>query len=108
MMAIKNNSFHIFEHSNLRNVGDNKIKRAKSRAKIFIDSEDFEKYLSDLEDEVTFTLGIYTQKVNVISLRIKKTKKGKLRYWLISECINDADYIIYESEWQKYEKGDKK
>ncbi|WP_459202334.1 hypothetical protein [Methanococcus sp. CF] len=108
MMAIKNNTFHIFEHSNLRNVGDKKISRAKRRAEIFIESESFEKYLSGLEDEVSFTLGIYTQKVNVISLKVKKTKKGKLKYWLISECINEADYIIYESEWQKYEKGDNK
>jgi len=106
MMAVKkNNTYFLHEHSSLRNICDEKIELAKKRAFVFLENEDLEKY--DIEKGVTFSLGVYTQKVRVLSLQVKSTKKGNYSYSIVSENINDVDYIVYQKEWDRFKKEGK-
>jgi len=105
MMAAKNDTYFLREHSSLRNISDEKIDLAKKRAIAFLENEDFGKY--NTENELLFSLGVYTQKIRVLCLRVKSTKKGNHDFSLVSENINDVDYIVYQTEWDRLRKEGK-
>ncbi|MBA2862045.1 hypothetical protein [Methanococcus maripaludis] len=96
MIAIPNNmQYMIMPHSELKTVKKELIDEAKKRAEEFLKSMDLKNFDEELENnDLTFSLGLKTQKLNVMCLKIRKTAKGKYRFYIVSENFVDIDYTV--------------
>jgi len=84
----------IMPHSELKNLKKSNIEEAKKRASELLKNTNFETYDDLKKKDLTFSLGIFTQKLKMLCLKVGKTNKGKYSFYIVSREFSEVDHVI--------------